>query len=125
VPAIDRTFGRAVLGIGGSPGQAILEGVAAGMIVFAGLVVSVAVLVAQFGAGQYSPPGASVPPRAGDQETIGQFVGPGVCSLAAAANVRGTRNAALWHHGSRTPTGAGPLAQRARVFDLPHSASWP
>ena len=44
-----------LLGVTSDEAQSILESIAAGMVAFSGLVVSVAVLVVQFGAGQYSP----------------------------------------------------------------------
>ena len=61
------------------------------MIAFSGLVVSVAVLVVQFGAGQYSP--RLVPFFRGDaviKNALGLFVAPGVYALVAVANVGGS-----------------------------------
>lgn len=92
VPAIDRT-GTA----GGFPGvtageaQSILEAIAAGMIAFSGLVVSVAVLVVQFGAGQYSP--RLVTSFRSDtviKTALGLFVAPGIYALVAVANIGGS-----------------------------------
>ena len=56
VPALERT-GAGPLGLELAPDSArdILQAVAGGMISFTGLVASVAVVVVQFGAGQYSP----------------------------------------------------------------------
>ena len=53
-PGFGRSHGGKLLGIARAEAQSILQAVAGGMIAFAGLVVSVAVVV-QFGAGQYSP----------------------------------------------------------------------
>jgi uncharacterized membrane protein len=47
LPALDRGHGGKLLGIDPAEAQSILQAVAAGMIAFAGLVVSVAVLVVQ------------------------------------------------------------------------------
>ena len=94
IPAIDRngTGGR-LLGITSDEAQAILESIAAGMVAFSGLVVSVAVLVVQFGAGQYSP--RLVPSFRTDaviKNALGLFVAPGVYALVAAANLGGSTN---------------------------------
>lgn len=106
LPAADRTFGGNLLGIDGAGAQSILEGVAAGMIAFAGLVVSVAVLVVQFGAGQYSPRLVQVFRRdAVIRHAIGLFVAPGVYALVAAGDIGGTR-----HDGPETLTVAVALA---------------
>jgi uncharacterized membrane protein len=50
-------FGESTLGftIGADDARAILSSISGGMIAFSGIVVSVAVLVVQFGAGQYTP----------------------------------------------------------------------
>ncbi|HEY1509309.1 MAG TPA: DUF2254 family protein [Solirubrobacteraceae bacterium] len=94
IPAIDRSStGGGLLGITSNEAQAILESIAAGMVAFSGLVVSVAVLVVQFGAGQYSP--RLVPSFRSDaviKNALGLFVAPGVYALVAAANVGGSTN---------------------------------
>ena len=90
LPAFDRGHGGELLGINGAEAQSILQAVAAGMIAFAGLVVSVAVLVVQFGAGQYSPRLVHVFRRDPViKNAIGLFVAPGVYALVAAADVGG------------------------------------
>jgi uncharacterized membrane protein len=61
------------------------------MVAFSGLVVSVAVLVVQFGAGQYSP--RLVPSFRSDaviKNALGLFVAPGVYALVAATNLFGS-----------------------------------
>jgi uncharacterized membrane protein len=92
VPAIDRSgTGGGLLGVTPDEAQSILESIAAGMIAFSGLVVSVAVLVVQFGAGQYSP--RLVPSFRRDaviKNALGLFVAPGVYALVAVANVGGS-----------------------------------
>lgn len=92
IPAIDRSgTGGGFLGVTSDEAQSILESVAAGMIAFAGLVVSVAVLVVQFGAGQYSP--RLVPSFRSDaviKNALGLFVAPGVYALVAVANLGGS-----------------------------------
>jgi uncharacterized membrane protein len=105
LPAIDRGFGGDLLGISATGGQSILEAVASGMIAFAGLVVSVAVLVVQFGAGQYSPRLVHVFRRDPViKHAIGLFVAPGVYALVAAADVGGNP-----HDGPETLTVAVAL----------------
>ncbi len=92
VPAIDRSgAGGGLLGVTPAEAQSILEAIAAGMIAFSGLVVSVAVLVVQFGAGQYSP--RLVPSFRSDaviKNALGLFVAPGVYALVATANLGGS-----------------------------------
>jgi uncharacterized membrane protein len=92
IPAIDRSgTGGGLLGVTPDEAQSILESIAAGMIAFSGLVVSVAVLVVQFGAGQYSP--RLVPSFRSDaviKNALGLFVAPGVYALVAVANVGGS-----------------------------------
>jgi uncharacterized membrane protein len=91
LPAIDRGRSGGLVGLTSSEVQSILESVAAGMIAFSGLVVSVAVLVVQFGAGQYSPRLVQVFRR--DRvlkNALGLFVVPGVYALVAAADVGGS-----------------------------------
>ena len=92
IPAIDRSgTGGGLLGVTPDEAQSILESIAAGMIAFSGLVVSVAVLVVQFGAGQYSP--RLVPTFRSDaviKNALGLFVAPGVYALVAVANVGGS-----------------------------------
>jgi uncharacterized membrane protein len=106
LPAIDRGFAGELLGIDAAEAQSILEAVAAGMIAFAGLVVSVAVLVVQFGAGQYSPRLVHVFRRDPViKHAIGLFVAPGVYALVAAADVGGNP-----HDGPETLTVAVALA---------------
>ena len=91
LPALDRSHGGKLLGIDAAEALSILEAVAAGMIAFAGLVVSVAVLVVQFGAGQYSPRLVHVFRRDPViKHAIGLFVAPGVYALVAAADIGGT-----------------------------------
>jgi uncharacterized membrane protein len=94
IPAIDRSdTGGSLLGVTSGEAQAILESIAAGMIAFSGLVVSVAVLVVQFGAGQYSP--RLVPSFRGDaviKNALGLFVAPGVYAPVAGANLGGSSN---------------------------------
>ena len=105
LPALDRSYGGKLLGINAGEAQSILEAVAAGMIAFAGLVVSVAVLVVQFGAGQYSPRLVQVFRRDPViKNAIGLFVAPGVYALVAAADVGGSR-----HDGAETLTVAVAL----------------
>ena len=92
IPAIDRSgTGGGLLGVTSGDAQSILESIAAGMVAFSGLVVSVAVLVVQFGAGQYSP--RLVPSFRSDaviKNALGLFVAPGVYALVAAANLGGS-----------------------------------
>jgi uncharacterized membrane protein len=92
VPSIDRTAtGAGFPGVTTDEAQSILEAIAAGMIAFSGLVVSVAVLVVQFGAGQYSP--RLVPSFRNDtviKTALGLFVAPGVYALVAVANIGGS-----------------------------------
>lgn len=105
LPALDRGFAGQLLGIDATGAQSILEAVAAGMIAFAGLVVSVAVLVVQFGAGQYSPRLVHVFRRDPViKHAIGLFVAPGVYALVAAADIGGNR-----HDGPATLTVAVAL----------------
>src|SRR5206468_3388963 len=92
IPEFDRSgTSGGLLGVTPDEGQSILESIAAGMIAFSGLVVSVAVLVVQFGAGQYSP--RLVPSFRSDaviKNALGLFVAPGVYALVAVANVGGS-----------------------------------
>jgi uncharacterized membrane protein len=105
LPALDRSYGGKLLGIDPAEAQSILQAVAAGMIAFAGLVVSVAVLVVQFGAGQYSPRLVHVFRRDPViKNAIGLFVAPGVYALVAAADIGGTT-----HDGAETLTVAVAL----------------
>jgi uncharacterized membrane protein len=92
MPVVDRARGGgAVLGVNGASAESILESVAAGMIAFAGLVVSVAVLVVQFGAGQYSPRLVQVFRRDPViKNALGMLIAPGVYALVAAANIGGS-----------------------------------
>jgi len=70
------------------------------MIAFAGLVVSDAVLVVQFGAGQYSPRLVHVFRRdAVIKNAIGLFVAPGVYALVATGDIGGST-----HDGPETLT---------------------
>jgi uncharacterized membrane protein len=106
LPALDRGHGGKLLGIDAAEAQSILQAVAAGMIAFAGLVVSVAVLVVQFGAGQYSPRLVHVFRRDPViKNAIGLFVAPGVYALVAAADIGGTT-----HDGPETLTVSVALA---------------
>ncbi|HUA48184.1 MAG TPA: DUF2254 domain-containing protein [Solirubrobacteraceae bacterium] len=105
LPALDRSHGSMLLGINAAEAESILEAVASGMIAFAGLVVSVAVLVVQFGAGQYSPRLVHVFRRDPViKNAIGLFVAPGVYALVAAADIGGTT-----HDGAETLTVAVAL----------------
>ncbi len=92
IPALDRSgVGSDLLGVTPGEAQSILESIAAGMVAFSGLVVSVAVLVVQFGAGQYSP--RLVPSFRSDaviKNALGLFVAPGVYALVAVANLGGS-----------------------------------
>jgi uncharacterized membrane protein len=92
IPALDRNgTGGGLLGVSPSEAQAIMESIAGGMVAFSGLVVSVAVLVVQFGAGQYSP--RLVPSFRSDaviKNALGLFVAPGVYALVAATNLFGS-----------------------------------
>jgi uncharacterized membrane protein len=92
MPAIDRAgAGGHVLGIDEGAAQSILEAVATGMIAFSGLVVSIAVLVVQFGAGQYSPRLVQTFRRDPIiKNAIGLFVVPGVYALVAVADIGGS-----------------------------------
>jgi uncharacterized membrane protein len=100
LPALDRRHGGELLGINAAEALSILQAIAAGMIAFAGLVVSVAVLVVQFGAGQYSPRLVHVFRRDPViKHAIGLFVAPGVYALVAAADIGGTT-----HDGAETLT---------------------
>ena len=92
LPVIDRgRSGSRLLGLNRSEAESILESVAAGMIAFSGLVVSVAVLVVQFGAGQYSPRLVESFRRdAVIKNALGLLVAPGVYALVAAAGLGGT-----------------------------------
>jgi len=100
LPALARSHGGELLGIDAAEAQSILQAIAAGMIAFAGLVVSVAVLVVQFGAGQYSPRLVHVFRRDPViKNAIGLFVAPGVYALVAAADIGGTT-----HDGPETLT---------------------
>jgi uncharacterized membrane protein len=92
LPAIDRARGSShVLGIDDSAAQSILEAIASGMIAFSGLVVSVAVLVVQFGAGQYSPRLVQIFRRDPViKNALGLFVSPGVYALVAVGDIGGT-----------------------------------
>ena len=85
VPEIDRARGSGtVLDLDADSARSILEAVATGMITFAGLVVSIAVLVIQFGAGQYSPRLVLAFRR--DRvvkHALGLFVAPGLYALVA------------------------------------------
>jgi uncharacterized membrane protein len=105
LPALVRGDGDKLLGINAAEAQSILLAVAAGMIAFAGLVVSVAVLVVQFGAGQYSPRLVHVFRRDPViKNAIGLFVAPGVFGLVAAADIGGST-----HDGAETLTVAVAL----------------
>ena len=109
LPALDRGHSPKLLGIDAAEAQSILQAVAAGMIAFAGLVVSVAVLVVQFGAGQYSPRLVHVFRRDPViKNAIGLFVAPGVYALVAAADIGGTT-----HDGPETLTVSVALALMA------------
>ena len=92
VPEIDRRRGRdAWLDLDPDSARSILEAVATGMITFSGLVVSIAVLVIQFGAGQYSPRLVLVFRR--DplvKHALGLFVVPGLYSLVAVSAIGGS-----------------------------------
>jgi uncharacterized membrane protein len=92
MPAIDRAgAGGHVLGINEPAAQSILEAVAEGMIAFAGLVVSIAVLVVQFGAGQYSPRLVQTFRRDPViKNALGLFVVPGVYALVGVADIGGS-----------------------------------
>jgi uncharacterized membrane protein len=94
IPAIDRSgTGGGLLGVTSGEAQSILESIAAGMVAFSGLVVSVAVLVVQFAAGQYSPRlVSSFRSDAVIKNALGLFVAPGVYALVAAANLGGSTN---------------------------------
>jgi uncharacterized membrane protein len=94
LPVIDRSRAPThVLGISASSAQSILEAVAGGMIAFSGLVVSVAVLVVQFGAGQYSPRLVQVFRKDPViKNALGLLVAPGVYALVAVADVGGSTN---------------------------------
>lgn len=91
LPAIDRgRSGGSLLGVNRSEAESLLESVAAGMIAFSGLVVSVAVVVVVFGAGQYSPRLVESFRRdAVIKNALGLFVAPGVYALVAAAGLGG------------------------------------
>jgi uncharacterized membrane protein len=91
LPAIDHgTNASGLLGIDVSAARSVLEAIASGMIAFAGLVVSVAVLVVQFGAGQYSPRLVQIFRRDPViKNAIGLIVVPGVFALVAAADIGG------------------------------------
>ena len=105
LPALDRSHGDKLLGTNAAEAQSILQAVAAGMIAFAGLVVSVAVLVVQFGAGQYSPRLVHVFRRDPViKHAIGLFVAPGVYALVATADIGGST-----HDGPETLTVAVAL----------------
>ncbi len=114
IPAIDRSgTGGGLLGVTPDEAQSILESIAGGMIAFSGLVVSVAVLVVQFGAGQYSP--RLVPSFRSDaviKNALGLFVAPGVYALVAVANVGGATNDRV---GTATVLGALALMVAALV----------
>ena len=92
IPALDRSAtGGGLLGVTPGEAQSIMESIAGGMVAFSGLVVSVAVLVVQFGAGQYSP--RLVPSFRSDaviKNALGLFVAPGVYALVAATNLGGS-----------------------------------
>ncbi len=92
LPALDRSrSGTSLLGVTATGAGSILEAVAAGMIAFSGLVVSVAVLVVQFAAGQYSPRLVQSFRRdAVIKNALGLFVAPGVYALVAAADLGGS-----------------------------------
>ncbi len=94
LPAIDRARGGGhLLGIDASAAQSVLEAIASGMIAFAGLVVSVAVLVVQFGAGQYSPRLVQIFRRDPViKNALGLLVAPGVYALVAVADVGGSEH---------------------------------
>jgi uncharacterized membrane protein len=89
VPEIDRSRGRnTVLDLDPDSARSILEAVAAGMITFAGLVVSIAVLVIQFGAGQYSPRLVLLFRRDPVvKNALGLFVAPGLFALVAVGTI--------------------------------------
>jgi uncharacterized membrane protein len=91
LPLVDRSRrGTLLLGVSPAGAESILESVAAGMIAFSGLVVSVAVLVVQFAAGQYSP--RLVQSFRRDpviKNALGLFVAPGVYALVAVADAGG------------------------------------
>jgi len=91
LPAIDRSSGdHGWLNLSASGTEALLEPVAAGMVTFSGLVVSVAVLVVQFGASQYSPRLVQSFRRdAVIKNALGLFVTPGVYAPVAAADIGG------------------------------------
>ncbi len=92
LPAIDRSRGGDhLLGIDAAAAQTVLESIAAGMIAFSGLVLSVGVLVVQFGAGQYSPRLVQLFRR--DlviKQAFGILVSPGVFALVAASDIGGS-----------------------------------
>ena len=85
VPEIDRARGSGtLLDLDADSARSILEAVATGMITFAGLVVSIAVLVIQFGAGQYSPRLVLAFRRdRWVKHALGLFVAPGLYALVA------------------------------------------
>ena len=122
IPAIDRSgTGGGLLGVTPGEAQSILESIAAGMIAFSGLVVSVAVLVVQFGAGQYSP--RLVPSFRSDaviKNALGLFVAPGVYALVAVANLGGSSQGSS-RHGNRV----GRACADGRRAGCAVSVHWP
>ena len=91
LPAIDRSSGdHSWLHLSASGTEALMESVAAGMVTFSCLVVSVAVPVVQFGASRYSPRLVQSFRRdAVVKNALGLFVTPGLYALVAAADIGG------------------------------------
>ena len=90
VPELDRSRENTFLDLDPDSARSILEAVATAMITFAGLVVSITVLVIQFGAGQYSPRLVLVFRRDPVvKNALGLFVAPGLYALVAVASIGG------------------------------------
>jgi len=88
VPQVERRGDLLSLDVAATTGVTLLSSIAGGMIAFSGLVVSIAVLVVQFSAGQYSP--RLVARFRRDpilKHSLGIFVAPAVYSLITLRNI--------------------------------------
>ena len=88
VPVIEGNHDLLSLGLDPDTARTILSAVASGMIAFAGLVVSIAIVVVQFGASQYTP--RLVARFRSDpivKHALGVFVAPTVFALVSLRNI--------------------------------------
>ncbi|MEI6446738.1 MAG: DUF2254 domain-containing protein [Actinomycetes bacterium] len=88
VPQVERNGDMLKLDVASSTGVTLLSSIAGGMIAFTGLVVSIAVLVVQFSAGQYSPRLVSRFRRDPIlKHSLGVFIAPALYSLITLRNI--------------------------------------